>query len=196
MKEYQPAINELTKVKKFSEAMVLEDEVSDLLKTSRGYGFAFPALPDLESNAKPLFQIENKKTGLILDGTSVDGQPVFVPKMGKNKPSQCWLIERDEKGFSIRNVANKKFFHLPFAKSDLGAVICLNGTHPLKEPDSRSFFRISEVHREIMIGPAVNDLVLTLTEKTERGVTTVSLTQEKKEEMPLPTQLWTLTEVK
>jgi hypothetical protein len=198
LKEYQPAINELLKVKKVQEAEALEDDVSEMLKTSRGYGFAFPASPDLESRPQPWFLIENKKSGLVIDCSERDGKGklAMAPKAGRQKPSQCWIIERDEKGLSIRNAASKHFFHLGLAKGDPGTSIQVHPTEPLKEPDARSFFRVTEVHRELFMQPAVNQLVLTVTEKNERGVLSIDVTQEKKEETPLPTQLWTISVAK
>ena len=97
---YRNAIKELTKAKKDDEAQALESALSDLVKTARGYGLA---LPDLALR-QPLL-IENKATKLVLEpaGKRGTGEVVLGPKLGKQKPSQCWYIDRDEKGYVIIN---------------------------------------------------------------------------------------------
>jgi Ricin-type beta-trefoil lectin domain-like len=190
---YHPAIAELTKAKKLSEAAAVEDELSDLVKASRGYGLA---LPDLES--KPIFLIENKTSGLVIETMNKGGTGDLVlgAKVGKNKLSQCWRLERDEKGYYIHNCACANVIQIPGGSRAAGTMITTWGFDPRKESDARSVFQFNEVRREIAMECVLNGLILTATEKKLKGVSTTYVTQEKKEEPPTSAQLWTFIEAK
>jgi hypothetical protein len=193
LKVYQPTIAELTKVKKFDEAMALEDSLSEIIKASRGYGMAFP---DLEKH--PTLLIENKSSGLVIDATNkaVGGELMMTPKVGKGKPSQHWKLEREEKGFVIRNVGNGLCFDVNSGNRDAGTIVSIWPVDRNKETFINSLFLITEIRNEIVIECAVSSLILTVAEKKFKGVANTYVTQEKKEEKPLPSQLWTLVEVK
>jgi hypothetical protein len=194
LKLYQKEIIELTKVKKMAEATALEDSLNEMLKLSRGYGLAFP---DLET--QPIFLIENKKTGLVLDTLNKEGTgDLLLTKKPVGRPikSQCWRLEREERGFVIRNVASGQGCDVYAGNRNAGTVVSTWPVDRKKATIINSLFRLTEIRHEIVIECAVNSLILTATEKKEKGVTTTCATQERKEEMPLATQLWTLTEVK
>jgi hypothetical protein len=182
---YQLAIKELTKAKKLAEATAIEDSFGELLKAGRGYGLAFP---DLE---KPTtFLIENTNSGMVID-TGPGNVLVLTPKTGKVIKSQYWQLEREDKGYLIRNVARGQWFRL-----GPGNNIQMWPVDRTKDSPLYALFRLNEVRHEIVIESSDNSLILTATEKKEKGVTIVYLTQEKKEEKPSPAQLWTLVEVK
>jgi hypothetical protein len=193
LKVYQQAIAELTKAKKFDEAMALEDSLSEIVKASRGYGMAFP---DLEKH--PTLLIENKSTGLVIDtaNKAAGGELMMTPKVGKGKPSQHWKLEREEKGFVIRNVLSGLCFDVNSGNRDAGTIVSIWPVDRNKETFINSLFLITEIRNEIVMECAVSSLILTVTEKKIKGVTNTYATQEKKEEKPLPSQLWTLVEVK
>jgi hypothetical protein len=190
---YHPAISELTKAKKLSEAAAVEDELSALLKTCRGYGLA---LPDLES--KPMFLIENKATGLVIETVNKNGtgETFLAPKVGKSKLNQCWRLERDERGFYIHTCAGTNVMEIPGGSRAVGIHVTTWGFDPKKETDAREVFQLNEIHRDIVLESAHNGLILTATEKKVKGVTTTYVTQEKKEETPTAEQLWTFIEAK
>ncbi|HEV3437735.1 MAG TPA: hypothetical protein VG122_10275 [Gemmata sp.] len=193
---YQPAITELTKAKKFEEAMAIEDNLNEVLKASRGYGLA---LPDLETHPDIMFMIENKDSGLVVD-TEIDGgrgRLVLTTKVGKNKPSQSWRLEREEKGFLIRNVKSKNYFLVPGVPSATeGAILATGGFDRKNETPLAYLFRLNSIRREITIEPSGNELALTPTEKKVKGVTTIYVTPEKKESSTSAAQIWKFVEVK
>jgi hypothetical protein len=192
---YNPEIKRL-KAKKDAGADELETTLNDLVKASRGYGLAFP---DLET--RPVFVIENKATGQVIETENKEGTGNLVlgPKVGRKKANQCWQLEREEKGYLIRNVASRQGFHVPYAGSDPGAILVTWPTHEQsKEVNKGSLFRVVEGRREVALGAAWNALVLTSTEKQVKGVTTYFVTQEKEknETPPSDKQRWIFTEAK
>jgi hypothetical protein len=189
---YKPRIADLTKAKKFDELMATEDTLSELLTTARGYGLAFP---DLETH--PIFLIENPITGLVIDTTeNGSGSLVAVPKVGKSRPAQCWRLYREEKGFIVRNVGSGNGFHVPGGSRDAGTTVVMWSVDPTKGAGTWSLFKLTETHREVVIESTLNDLILTATERKEKGVTTTYITQEKKEAKVLPSQTWKFVELK
>ena len=190
---YKPVIKELVKAKKAEEADALETALSNLIKSARGYG---PAIPDLEG--RPMFLIENKATGLVIETTNKEGsgEVVLGTKVGKKKPGQCWYLERDAKGFVVRNVPSGQAFHVPAGSGSAGTVLVMWPSDPTKEVGAWSLFQVAEVQHEIVITAFTNGLILTATERKQKGVTTHVVTQEKKETPPLSSQRWTLVEVK
>jgi hypothetical protein len=192
---YNPVITGLTKSKKLAEAAAIEDELCELLKSSRGYGLAIPDL-----STKPIFLIENKALGLVIDTlnrTPGSEDLILTTKVvGKRKSSQCWQFEREEKGYVIRNLATERAFHIFSGGSDPGERVITWTSDPRREIEPHSLFLVTEVRREIVI-ERTGDLIMTATEKKEKGVTNILVTQEKKEkDGPTPAQLWTLIEVK
>jgi hypothetical protein len=192
---YNPAIKELAKAKKGGDAEALESALSDALRAARGYGLG---VPNLETH--PVVLIEHKATGKVIETVNKEGtgELVLGPKVGKSKPSQCWRLEREEKGYVIRNVASRQGFHVPYSASGEGDRLVAwppNDT-PSKEVLKGSLYQLTDLRREVVIHPAWNPLVLTATEKKVKGVTTYYVTQEKKETPPPASQRWTLTEVK
>ena len=175
---YHPAISELTKAKKLSEAAAVEDELSALLKASRGYGLA---LPDLES--KPMFLIENKANGLVIETANKTGtgELTLAPKVGRSRLNQCWRLERDERGFYIHTCAGTNVFEIPGGSKAAGVHVHTWGFDPKRESDARSVFQLNEIRRDIVLESAHNGLILTATEKKVKGVTTTYVTQETKE---------------
>lgn len=198
LKVYQPVIAELTKNKKLEEAMTLEDSLNTTLKAARGYGLPFP---DFEAHPEIVFLIENKDSGLVIDTESDQGRGKLVlnAKVGRNKPSQCWRFERDEKGFLIRNVKSKSYFQTPKALDasgdDIGPLIGTGGFDQKKETPASVLFRLNSIQHEFILESG-EDLVVTPAKKQVKGVTTVYLTIDKKI-MPLSaTQLWKAVEIK
>jgi hypothetical protein len=191
---YQPAIKDLLKAKKDEEVEALETALNDLVKSRRGYG---RALPDLEG--KPTFVIENKANGMVVETTDKNGRGELVlgSKVGKKKPNQCWQLEREEKGYIIRNVASRWGFHVPYSGSNPGAILTTWPPHEAsKETIKGSLYKLAEVRNEIVITPAWNELVLSTTEKQVKGVTTTFVVQEKKDTSSPSKQRWVLTEAK
>lgn len=190
---YQPAINALTKAKKFAEATALDDDLNELVRSARGYGLAFP---DLEFN--PVFVIENKHAGLVVDTTNKNGTGdlVLTEKVGRQKPSQCWRLERDESVWYIKNVMSGRVFYVVNASRTAGTTIITAFINPKTESDKRSVFTLTEVHRAVTIESGISSMILTATERKEKDVTITYVTQEKKEATPSAAQLWTLTEAK
>ncbi|QJW94500.1 RICIN domain-containing protein [Frigoriglobus tundricola] len=188
---YLPAIKELSKAKKGDEAEALETALSDLLKTARGYGLAVPELA-----LHPQLLIENKASGQVLEAAK-DGQGelYLAAKVGKKKPGQCWYLERDETGYTVKNVQSGRClqvgngFSAGTAKFD-----------PKRDAADRVLFEVTEVRREVLIVSQVksglNGYVLTVVEKKQKGVTTYELQMDRKDAPPAPNQLWTLTEAK
>jgi hypothetical protein len=192
LKVYQPVINELTKAKKIAEVGAIEDSLSETLKASREYGLAFPV--DLETHPETQFHIENKASGQVIDTIYEDGRwnLALAPKVGKSKPSQCWTLMREEKGFSIWNVKTGECFDLKFGNGNPGSVILTYAQDKRKESTPNLIYRLTEIRRNIVIEPSSNALALTATEKKFKGVTTTYVSQETKESPPSATQLWTL----
>jgi hypothetical protein len=198
---YLPAIKELVKAKKDDEAAALEGALGDLLKTARGYGLG---LPDLEA-ARPMFVIESKATGLVIEPVGKDGlgELGLATKMGKKKPAQCWNLERDEKGFVVRGAQSGRAFSISYRVSpDGGPLVSHLATaklDPLKEVPDRSLFRLGETRREVTIASLSKDktdYVVTAIERKLKGVTVYDLVLEKKETPPTPGQLWVFAEAK
>ena len=191
---YQPALKELLKAKRDEEVEALTGALNESVRGARGYG---RALPDLES--KPVFLIENRANKQVVETTEKNGRGELVlrPKVGKKQPNQCWQLEREEKGYLIRNVANRWGFHVPYSGSDPGAILTAWPPHePSKEALKGSVFKLTEVRNEIVIAPAWNELVLGTVEKQVKGVTTTFVVQEKKDATSPAKQRWILTEAK
>lgn len=193
MKAYQPTINELTKAKKFEEANALEDALSKALTSARGYGVA---LPDL--GIRPIVMIENVKTGQVIDTLSDGGtgELVLNVKLGARRPTQCWRVEREEKGFVFINVKSNHNLDVFGGNKTPGHVLSTWPYDRKKETGAPGRFKLTEVRRELVIESDASGLVLTATDRVVKGVTTTYVTQEKKGEQPLPTQLWKVVEVK
>jgi hypothetical protein len=194
---YQPVINDLTKAKKFAELNAIEDELTSLLKSSRGYGLAFSS--HLETN--PMFMIENKSTGNVMSLLERQGQLteiILAPKEkeGKKKQLQCWRVERYDENFAFRNVGNREVIALHRSGQNVGSNFGIESTVAGKDPRETALFLVTEMRRDIVIECGFSHMILTATEKKEKGVTTVYLTEEKKEKTPTDTQIWTLVEVK
>jgi hypothetical protein len=188
---YKPVIADLTKAKKIDELAAVEDELCDLLKSARGYGLAFP---NLETH--PVFMIESLASGEVIDTTGKGaGDVVLTPKMGKRKPTQGWVLEREPKGFVIRSVESNHAFAFVGARRDAGATLGLWPVDRKKDVAEDLQFKLIDVRREIII-ESFSGLVLTATEKKEKGITTIRITQQQKEENVPPTQLWKLVELK
>jgi hypothetical protein len=198
---YNPAIAELTKTKKLEEANALEDTLNGILLAARGYGSAFP---DIEAHPELVFMIENKATGLVVD-TEIEngrGKLILTPKTGRPKAGQCWQLEREEKGFLIRNLKSKNYFQTAgiVANPEGDAVPSLSAgvfNHKNETPASVQFKLIS-YRRDFLIEPTANedDTVVTPYEKKVKGVTTTYLTREKKDASKASSQLWKLVEVR
>jgi hypothetical protein len=197
---YLKTINDLKKELKKTEAEALENELNKLLKDNRGYGLAFP---DLESNPSPLFQIENRDSGLVIDTEFKEGggRLVLAPKEKdvRNKPSQCWSLEREEQGFMIRNVKSKGTFFVGHESREPGVSLMV-GAFVERRDETRpaAFYRMISIRQEVVIEATSAELILTATEKKNKGVTTVFVTQEKmdKDTSPTAAQTWKLIEVK
>lgn len=120
--KYDGVIKELTKAKKLTEQEAIEDQLSELLTSSRGYGLAFP---DVEAHPGP-YLILNKELNLAVDIQMVSDRwhLVLTPRSkGADKRSQCWTLEHEEKGFAFWNVQNKQCFDLPNGNPRNGAFI-------------------------------------------------------------------------
>jgi hypothetical protein len=190
---YNPAIKELDKVKKFAEAEALENVLNDAVKAARGYGLAIPAI----EGQNTVF-IENKATGQVIELGVRDSrtQPVLEPKASRIKPTQCWTIERDERGFVLQGKSGKESLVIgAYSSLFLAARDSSSGELPEWVP-----FKFTEVRRSVVIGPSSKKWstgsVLTVTEQKVKGVTTYELTLEKQESPPTPNQLWVITQVK
>jgi hypothetical protein len=190
---YLSAARELSRSKKADEAAAAEDALGELLKAARGYGIA---VPDLE--AKPVFVVESKAfPGQVIDTAEKgSGALVLGAKVGRRKPTQCWQLEREDGGYVVRNLGSGYAFHVPAGSKTAGTGLVVWSSDKAKETSPSSLFRLDEVRRDVAFGSAFNGLVLTATERKEKGVTTVAVTQEKKEKAPPPAQLWTLVEAK
>jgi hypothetical protein len=196
---YNPAIKELVKAKKDTEAEALEGALSGLLKTARGYGMAIPDL-----TGRPPIVIENKATGQVIEPVDKDyWQPVvFTAKMGKRRPLQCWYLDREEKGCTFVNAqsgkAMSKTNHVVDKK--LVPIVATATIDPQKETPDNLLFELTETRREVVITSLAkgqtNGLVLTVVEKKQKGVTIYELAFEKKESPPTPHQLWIISEAK
>jgi hypothetical protein len=191
---YKPAIKELIRTKKTEDAEALEDSLHKLVSGCRGYGLSIPDLED-----RPVLVIESKASGLVIETekTNGTGNLVLGPKVGRQKPNQCWYIEREEKGYVIRNMTSKDGFHVPWASNDSGVVPHTWPPHgPVKETIKGSQFRIVDGPHDVALGGAWNDLVLGIAEKKVKGVSTVYLEQQKAES-PLPSkQRWIISEAR
>ena len=189
---YAPVLKELVKAKKDEDVAALETALNDLVKTTRGYGLA---LPELEGRS---VLIESKANGLVIETEHKDGTGSLVlgPKVGKKKPSQCWIIEREEKGCVIRNVASGHTFNVPTGTGAPGVGLVSWPLDRTKVPPPNTLFVITEIRREVVISIPFDGLTLTANEMKVKGVTTGTAIQEKKEE-PLPAkQRWVFTEAK
>jgi hypothetical protein len=200
--KYDAVIKELVKAKKLTEQEAVEDELSELLKASRGYGLAFP---DLEMHPGP-YMIVNKELNLAIDYQPQKNdrtcQLVLSPRSkGAVKPGLCWAVERDERGFVFWNVESKQCFDLPFGKQDLGQQIYTFPRLKTEEFTPNQLFPVIEVRREFMIRtttiPSSSDeLVLTPFEKSEKGVVRSIVVQQQRFKVTSASQLWQLIPVK
>jgi hypothetical protein len=196
---YRPAIKELNKAKKEGEAEALEAALSDLVKTARGYGLAIPDL-----GLRPPLLIENKATGQVIEpsGKEGTGHLVLGTKIGKRKPTQCWYLDRDEKGFTLTNAQTGKALHVfnQFSGDPPVQLLSTIKIDPLKEVPDRSLFKLTETRREVVLSTllkgTMNGYVFSTAEKKQKGITVYDLTIEKKETSPTPNQLWIITEAK
>ena len=199
---YQPVIKELTKAKKTEEAEALENALSALLKSARGYGLAVPDLA-----ARPLLVIENKAlVGQVIETVNAEfgyGEAVLAAKAGKRKPLQCWRLEREEKGYTIQSAGAAVKAMCATTKVDAGKVVPGLMTYKLdtqKETPDRFLFQLTENRSEVLIVSSAkgesSGYVLATVEKKVKGVTVHELTLEKKETPPKPNQLWIITEAK
>ena len=188
---YGPAVKAAVKGKKDDEAEALEAEWGDLLKSARGYGLA---VPDLD--AKPVFHIESKASGLVVEPRDGVRELTLAPKAGRRRAGQCWQLEREPKGYVVRNVGNGLALHIERSSNDPGTKAVVWESDRTRETAPGWLFKLTEVRRELVISLAKNDLALTANEKKEKGMTAYTLTQEKKGE-PLPAnQRWVLVEAK
>ncbi len=188
---YLPAIKELTKAKKGDEAEALETALSDLLKAARGYGLAVPELAQ-----HPQVLIENKASGQVLEAEKDGrGELYLAAKVGKKKPNQCWYLEREEKGYTVKNVQTGRSLHV-----GNGFSVGTFKVDPKKDTPDRVLFELNEVRREVLIASLIksglNGYVVTVVEKKQKGVATFELQMDPKEAPPAPNQLWALTEAK
>lgn len=190
---YQPAIKALAKAKKEDEAGKLEDALTDLVKAARGYG---PALPDLE--ARPAVVIENKGTGQALETSNADGTGLLVlgPKAGKKKPSQCWYLDREEKGTVIRNAVSGLAVGVAFGSGDPGAVAMVSRCERGKEAHPDNPFKLADYRRAVTLSHARNDLVFAPVEVKVKAVNVWQIAQDKRESPPAANQLWLISEAK
>jgi hypothetical protein len=201
MTAYQPAINDLTKAKKFEEVTAVEDSLNDMLKAARGYGLA---IPDIDFHPDLMFQIENKGLGLVIDTELENGRGKLVlsPKTAKSKQSQFWKLEREDKGFLIRNVKSKHYLNSPGAtvSGDNTPMASIGILDRKNETPASFLFQLTSVRHEFFIESIAIESVLMPFEKKVKGVTNTYLTLDKKEstkETPAsPAQLWKLIEVK
>jgi hypothetical protein len=189
---YRPAIKELIKAKKDEEADALETALNNMVKSARGYGLA---LPDLEGRA---FLIEHTPSGLVIETAYKGGRGELVlgPKVGKTKKDQCWLIEREEKGFVVRNVASGRVFHAWNMNAIAGQNLGVAVLERTSETPRASLFTFAEDQRDVVFSIVSNGLVLTAIEKKQKGVTNYGIVQAKKETPAPPSQRWTIVEAK
>jgi hypothetical protein len=191
---YLPEIRALRKAKKDEEAAALESALGDLLKAARGYGLA---LPDL--SRRPPVVIENKATGLVLEPSGAAGHLALVRKQGKQRPLQCWYIDRDAKGYVFVNASTNRAIHV-FGSSTVNGVPATPLTtlkyDPQKDVPERSLFQLAEVGHEVVISPKGADTVLAASEKKQKGSTVHEPWPEKKESPPVASQLWVISEAK
>jgi hypothetical protein len=199
MNVYKPVIADLNKAKKFEELAAIEDGLNEALKAARGYGLPFP---DLEATPGLIFTIESKShPGRVIDTERDGGTGDLAINPRLLKPSQFWVVEREERGILIRNVKSKQVISARPAPGQAGstptagAIFRTSTTDPKKETSLNSVFKVTEVRRELFLECAGNSLILTATEVKSKGVTTYPLTQEAKESNPTPDQLWKLVVV-
>ncbi len=193
LKAYQPTITELTKAKKIEETNALEDTLDELLKSARGYGLAFPDL-----GAHPVLLIENVKTGMVIDSLNDGGtgELVLNNKLGARRPTQCWRIDQEEKGFVFHNVKSNHNMDVFGGNRAPGVVISTWPYDSKKDVNPPGRFKLTGIRRQLMIESEASGLILTATDRVNKGSVMTYVTQEKKEEPPSPAQLWRLIEVK
>jgi hypothetical protein len=194
---YQPVITDLNKAKKFEEAQAVEDVLNDTLKSARGYGLA---IPDIDAHPELVFTIENKGSGMVLDTETETGRGKIVlnPKSFKSRPSQLWKLEREDKGFLIRNVKSKSYLNSPgtIAFGDMIPMASTGNFDQKKETPASYICQLTSMRHEFLIEPLNSESILLPVEKKVKGVTTIYLTQEKKESATSASQLWKLVEVR
>ncbi len=192
---FQPIIGELTKAKKFEEAMAVEDLLSDVLKAGRGFGLA---IPDIEAHQELIFQIEHKASGLVLDTEADNGRGKLVlnPKNARTRPCQFWRLERDEKGFLIRNVKAKQYVHVGNFAGESGPMLATGSFDQKKETPPSYLFQLTSIRHELVIEQPAGESVLIPLEKKAKGVTVTYVSLDKKETQPSAVQIWKLIEVK
>jgi hypothetical protein len=202
---FNPTIEHLKSknVLKIAEAEALEDTLDELLKESRGYGLAFGR--DLEANPGAMFIIENKEVQRVgdkevlrvIDITDIHGGPelVMMPKAGLQ--SQYWRFEREEKGFTIKNLKNNGSFNVPWSTKDIGAIMATFKLNESRiETPLNSLFKITSVRREVTIESICNELMLSMKVQMNKGVSTTFVVQDLKDKKIAPSFLWKLIEVK
>jgi hypothetical protein len=140
--------------------------------------------------------IENKANGMVVETTNKDGSGELALAQKVGKKEQCWLIEREEKGFVIRNVASGYSFNVPHGHRHAGVTMISYPFDRTKEATPNTRFQLTEFRREVVFSPTCSGLILTANETKIKGVTTYSITQEKKEEPPPDKQRWVLTEAR
>jgi hypothetical protein len=196
---YLPAIREFTKAKKAEEAEALEAALSGALKSARGYGLGVPDL-----TYRPPLVIENKAAGVVLESPDANGnrEIALVPKAGRQRPLQCWQLNREEKGYTIYNAVHGKPVRVGRRVID-GQTVLTGWTEKYdtnKDTPVASLFQLVESRREVVISTGVKidnaETVLAVAEKKQKGKTTYELILEKKEAPPKPNQVWVITEAR
>jgi hypothetical protein len=191
MKVYESAIKELNKAKKLDEAMAIDE----LLKAARGYGLAFP---DLEMQPGLIFHIQKSDSDQVMESESAMWSTLLLnKKVGKSKITQCWILEREEKGFTLRQLQTSHYFCVGGSSKDPGALMTTCSLDRKLDTPASSLYRITSVRRDVVIESVLSDLTLTATTgKPVKGVTTTTITQEKKENPSSANQLWRLVVAK
>jgi hypothetical protein len=197
MNVFQPAIKDLTKATKFEEAMAVEDLLNETLQAARGFGLA---IPDFEAHPEVVYMIENKAGSLVMD-TEQDngrGKPLLVPKTGKARPNQFWQLEREEKGFIIKNVKSKNYLYIINATygGETGPILEQRTFDRKAETPAAFLFKLNSVRRELYFESLESGSVLQTMEKKIKGITTTYVTMDKKETAPSDKQIWKLIEVR
>lgn len=194
---FQPVVSDLTKAKKFEEANAVEDLLSDTLKAGRGFGLA---IPDIDAHPELVFQIEHKGTGLVIDVDQENGRGKLVlnPKIGKTKQSQFWKLEREDKGFLLKNVKSKSYSSISGipGPGENGPMLEQKTFDRKNETPSSFIFKLSSIRHEFLIEPVEGDAILQPIDKKVKGVTTTYITMEKKDTTPSAAHLWKLIEIK
>jgi hypothetical protein len=120
------------------------------------------------------------------------------PKSGKSKPTQLWKLEREDKGFLLKNVKSKNYFTMSgTVGADDNAVVVELKTFDRKSETPASFiFKLNSIRHECTIEPIENDAALQPIDKKVKGVTTTFIAMDSKGRSPSAAQLWKLIETK